>query len=230
MLQRLAAGTKQDEDTDLPKKQERYVCSLLPSLLCVVGSCPVFTWLPFCRQLTIIDGPNAGNTAPAKKRVRQTAKSAENSRQPATLSGSSKSAHTIPNARHLAHNLEHTKQTYEARFHSLAVQEVSSSGEAVLQALSTGAAPPPSTVKGVDLLIKERRLSVAHLQQHPCGQLVLRPDVMSSVPQKGRLWLLLRVGCITGSSWHVLLGFHEESKPYLVPKDRHNHQHVVNAA
>ena len=100
----------------------------------------------------------------------------------------------------------------------------------MLQALSTGAAPPPSTVKGVDLLIKERRLSVAHLQQHPCGQLVLRPDVMSSVPQKGRLWLLLRVGCITGSSWHVFLGFHEESKPYLVPKDRHNHQHVVNAA
>ncbi len=230
MLQRLAAGTKQDEDTYLLKKQKRYVYSLLSSLLCVAGSYPVFTWLPFCRQLTIIDGPHAGNTAPAKKRVRQTAKSAENSCQPAALSGSSKSAHTRPNARHLAHNLEHTKQTYEARFHSLAVREVSSSGEAVLQALSTGAAPPPSTVKGVNLLIREGRLSVAHLQQHPCGQLVLRPDVMSSVPQKGRLWLLLRVGCITGSSWHVFLGFHEESKPYLVPQGRRNHQHVVNAA
>ena len=59
---------------------------------------------------------------------------------------------------------------------------------------------------------------------------MLRPDVMSSVPQKGRLWLLLRVGCITGSSWHIFLGFHEESKPYLVPMDRRNHQHVVNAA
>ena len=71
-----------------------YVYSLLSSLLCVAGSCLVFTWLPFCRQLTISDGPNAGNTAPAKC-VRQMAKSAEKSRQPATLFGYSKSGHIL---------------------------------------------------------------------------------------------------------------------------------------
>ncbi len=85
--------------------------------------------------------------------------------------------------------------------------------ETVLQALSTGAAPTPSDVKGVDSLIREGRSSVAQLQQHSCGQPLLRPDVVSTVPQKGRLWLLLKVGCITCSSWHLFLGFHEESKP-----------------
>ena len=95
-----------------------------------------------------------------------------------------------------------------ARFGVLAAVEVSSSNETVLQALSTGAAPTPSDVKGVDSLIREGRSSVAQLQQHLCGQPLLRPDVVSTVPQKGRLWLLLKVGCIT-----LFLGFHEESKP-----------------
>ncbi len=107
LLQRLAASTQQDEDTYL--LQKRYVYSLLSSLLCVAGSCLVFTWFPFCMQLTISDGPDAGNTAPAES-ARQMTKSAEKSRQPASLFGYSESVHTRPNARHLACDLEHTKQ------------------------------------------------------------------------------------------------------------------------
>ncbi len=57
-----------------------------------------------------------------------------------------------------------------------------------------------TTINGVDSLIREGELSVAQLEQHPPGQLVLRSNVMSTIPQKRRLRLLLRVGCITGSS------------------------------
>lgn len=128
--------------------------------------------------------------------------------------------------------MEHTQQAYVHRFHALeaASNSSSSSQSSVLQPLAIGAAPPPNTVKGVHTLVSEGRLSVAQLQLHPSGQYVLHPDVLNSIPQKGRLWLLLRIGCITGSSWHIFLGFHEDSKPYVVPKDRRGHQHVLHAA
>ncbi len=48
LLQRLAASTQQDEDTYL--LQKRYVYSLLSSLLCVAGSCLVFTWFAVDNQ------------------------------------------------------------------------------------------------------------------------------------------------------------------------------------
>ncbi len=97
----LTARSRQDEDKYLLNKQKRYVHSLLTTLLHADGSCPAFSRLAVCRQLTIIGSPSAGNTAPAKKPVRQTRKSAQKSCQHARLSVSSKSAQIRPHARHL---------------------------------------------------------------------------------------------------------------------------------
>ena len=49
---------------------------------------------------------------------------------------------------------------------------------------------------------------------------------MQHIPQKGRVWQLVRQGCVTGSSCSILLGFSEPVKPSLVPRERQHHKHV----
>ena len=233
LLQRLAAGTEQDEDAYLLKRHKRLV-HMLPTE-CRRSSLILsahLIWFALYRLQAAGNAPNARDDSPVTKRSRQAKQLVQKGSQHARPSTSSSAEKPRPNPQLFAYSLDHTKQTYAPRFHALkAARDLGNSIEAsVLQPLAVGAVPPPHTVKGVHTLVSEGRLSVPQLQLHPSGQYVLHPDVLSSIPQKGRLWLLLRIGCVTGSSWHVFLGFHEDSKPYLVPKDRRGHQHVLDAA
>ena len=115
----------------------------------IAGSCQVFTWLPFCRQLSIIDGPNADNTAPAPEHVKKKAKSAEESHQPATLSGSGKLETTVRNE--VQKQLAIHREQEEKRTTFLAKAPLLRLASDILSFTLAAVLPPPTANNSIDI-------------------------------------------------------------------------------
>ncbi|KAA6428304.1 MAG: hypothetical protein FRX49_01900 [Trebouxia sp. A1-2] len=123
LLQSLGASTKQDEDTYLFKNQTR--------------------------QLSIIDGPNADNTAPAPEHVKKKAKSAEESHQPATLSGSGKLETTVRNE--VQKQLAIHREQEEKRTTFLAKAPLLRLASDILSFTLAAVLPPPTANNSIDI-------------------------------------------------------------------------------
>ena len=122
-----------------------------------------------------------------------------------------------PNPLHHAYDIQHTLQTYVSRYHPLAnLLPAGHRQEAVvLQPMPAAERLDDSILYGVAILIREHPRVRSHLVQHPCGKLVLDEAATQTEPQSGRAWHLLRHGCVTASSCHLFLGFHESASSEL---------------
>ena len=131
-----------------------------------------------------------------------------------------------------AYNVKHTVHTYPNRYHPLSnlLQSSSRSETAVLQPVQA-AEQADSPLPGVAMLVHEHPELQSDLVLQPSGNYMLSEAAMKRAPQNGRAWQLLRLQCLTASSCHIFLGFHEAvaANVFIAAKQR-NHHHLERAA
>ena len=129
-----------------------------------------------------------------------------------------------PDTLYHAYSAEHTLQVYPDRYHPLSnlLQPSSRSETAVLQPMHVAEQADSSILPGVAILIREYPELQPCLEKHPSGKYVLSEAAMQRVPQSGDAWQLLRLQCVTASSCHIFLGFHEAaaSNIFITAKQR----------
>ena len=157
----------------------------------------------------------------------------QHAQQPQTQRGKpAAAAAKQPNTQYLAYNVEHTLASYPSRYHPLREQLGCSTRDAtaVLQPVQDMQQLDDRVLAGVSILVREHPELCSKLERHPCGKYILSSTAMQTVPQNGRAWQLVRHGCVTASSCHIFLGFHEKVATNIgVPASRRQHSALESA-
>ena len=100
----------------------------------------------------------------------------------------------------------------------------------MLQPIVTSQVLDASVLSGVSVVQREHPQLSSHPVWLPCDKQILDEAATRTLPQNGCAWHLVRHGCVTASSCHLFLGFHEPAACEIsIPSAHRKHSNLEDA-